>query len=85
MAIFLLIGVAIDGAKLAAGNLILIIAPEEKRPVYIAIASNITSLGLFFAICGGVVLSMSNYTILYSLTIFLLSISLFSSYFLKDK
>jgi MFS family permease len=67
--IFFLIGASIDGTRLAFGNLILVIAPEEKRPLYIALQANISSFGLFFPILGGVLLSISNYQIAYSVSI----------------
>jgi MFS family permease len=71
--LFFLIGTAIDGMKLAFSNNILIIAPEEKRPVYIALQSNLTSVGLFFAIPGALILDAFGYTALYAVTILLLS------------
>ena len=74
--IFFLIGGAMDGGKIASGNLILIIAPTKQRAVYSAIQSNITSLGLFFSIIGGIILINYSYDILYLLTIFTLTISL---------
>ena len=46
--IFLLFGVAFDGFKISDMNLVIEIAPEDKRPVYSALQVNITSLGLFF-------------------------------------
>ncbi len=70
--LFFIIGGAIDGFKLAFGNLILIIAPEEKRPVYIALQSNLTSIGLFFALPGSLLLSLFGYKTLYLFTLLLL-------------
>jgi len=67
--LFFLIGTAIDGMRLAFSNNILIIAPEEKRPVYIALQSNLTSFGLFFAIPGALILETFGYTALYAVTI----------------
>ena len=84
MFIFFLVGASTDGNRIASGNLILIIAPEEKRPVYSALQTNITSFGIFFSILGGVILSLSSYTFLYSFTIILLIISLIASFKLKD-
>lgn len=55
--LFFIGGAAMDGFKLAFNNLILIISPESKRPVYIAIQNNITALGLFFSIPGGALLA----------------------------
>lgn len=83
MFIFFLVGAATDGNRIASGNLILIIAPEQKRPVYTALQTNIVSFGIFFSILGGVILSMSSYIFLYSFTILLLSVSLFASFKLK--
>ncbi len=84
MFIFFLIGAATDGNRIASSNLILIISPEEKRPVYTALQTNIVSFGIFFSILGGLILSFSSFTFLYSFTIILLIISLISSLKLKD-
>lgn len=70
--LFFLLGAAMDGMRLAFSNNILIIAPEHLRPVYIALQSNLTSIGLFFAIPGAVILEMYGYTVLYGFTIVML-------------
>jgi MFS family permease len=73
--IFLLFGVAMDGFRNAGMNLIIEIAPEEKRPVYTAIQTNLSSFGLFFPIFGGVLLEwMGSYGVIYGLTILLLGV-----------
>ncbi len=78
--IFLLFGIALDGFNISGMNLVIEIAPEDKRPIYTALQTNITSLGLFFPILGGVILKYINsYTIIYLLTILLLSIGFFLS------
>lgn len=75
--IFLLFGIARDGFRNADMNLILEIAPEAKRPVYVAIQSTLTSFGLFFAIPGGLLLELFGYNILYTVTIMILLCGLF--------
>ena len=85
MVIFFIVGAAMDGNRIASGNMILILAPEEKRAVYSALQTNIISFGIFFSILGGVILSISNYTFLYTFTIFILLISLVFSFKLKDE
>jgi MFS family permease len=83
--IFLLFGIAFDGFKISDMNLVIEIAPEEKRPIYSALQVNITSLGLFFPILGGVILTyVQSYTFIYLLTIGLLVLSLYLSLKLKD-
>lgn len=82
--IFFLFGAAIDGNRISSSNLILIIAPEEKRPIYTALQQNIISIGLFFSIVGGVVLHFTSFTFLYLFSIFFLAIALFLSFRLKD-
>ncbi|MEA3522201.1 MAG: MFS transporter, partial [Campylobacterota bacterium] len=72
IAIFFIVGAATDGNRIASGNLILIIAPPEKRPVYVALQMNIISLGMFFSILGGLILHVSNYTVLYTITLLML-------------
>ena len=84
MILFFLVGAALDGNRIASGNLILSLAPEKKRPVYVALQINIISFGLFFSILGGIILHFFNYTALYSITIFMLLVSLFFSFKLKD-
>lgn len=84
MFLFFLVGAAMDGNRIASGNLILIIAPEEKRPVYTALQTNIISFGMFFSIAGGILLNYTNYGILYGFTIVCLSAALFLSFKLKD-
>jgi len=82
--LFLFAGSASDGFKLASNNLVLSIAPEEKRPVYFAIQNNLTSLGLFFSIPGGIILNLIGFKILVVLTIIILISGLFLSFKLKD-
>ncbi|MDD2698941.1 MAG: MFS transporter [Arcobacteraceae bacterium] len=84
MTIFFIVGAAIDGNRLASENLIIYIAPQEKRPIYIALQNNIVSIGIFFSILGGIILSFSSYTILYILTISLLFLAFIASFKLKD-
>jgi MFS family permease len=55
--LYLFSGASADGFRLAFNNLLFDIAPENKRPVYIAIQNNLTSLGLFFSIPGGLLIS----------------------------
>ena len=84
MAIFFLVGAATDGNRIASGNLILILAPEEKRPVYVALQTNIVSFGMFFSILGGVVLQFANYTVLYAVTFAFLLCAFLMSLKLRD-
>jgi MFS family permease len=84
MVIFFIVGAAIDGNRIASGNLILILAPAQKRPTYVALQINIISFGLFFSLLGGTILHFSDYTTLYSTTIFMLLIALGFSFKLRD-
>jgi MFS family permease len=78
--VFLFFGISIDGFSIAGMNLVIEIAPEEKRPTYTALQTTITSFGLFFPILGGVLLKyVSSYAFIYILTIILLSIGYFLS------
>ena len=83
-AIFFIIGGAMDGTRISSWNLIIIISPEEKRPVYNALQTNITSIGMFFSLLGGIVLEFTNYSFLYGFTIVFLLFSFFCSLKLKD-
>ena len=86
MIIFFLFGIAFDGFKISDMNLVIEIAPEDKRPVYAALQVNITSLGLFFPILGGVLLSLlESYTSIYLITVFLLLVAIYLSLKLKSK
>ncbi|HEX5623544.1 MAG TPA: MFS transporter, partial [Sulfuricurvum sp.] len=77
--LFFLIGAAMDGMRLAFSNNILIIAPEHLRPVYIALQSNLTSIGLFFAIPGALILENFGYEAVYGFTLFLLAAGMVSA------
>jgi MFS family permease len=82
--IFFLFGVGLDGFNISGMNLVIEIAPEEKRPIYTALQTNITSLGLFFPVLGGVLLKyIGNYSVIYSLSIALLALGFILSFSLK--
>ena len=83
MFIFFLFGGDFVGNLIASGNLILALAPSEKRPVYVALQMNIVSFGLFFSIVGGIILHFINYSNLYKFTLALLFLSMFLSFKLK--
>ena len=61
--VFFLIGFAMDGFKISGMNLLFEIAPEDKRPIYVALQNNLTSIGLFFAIPGGFILEKFGYNV----------------------
>jgi MFS family permease len=83
--IFLLFGIALDGFKISDMNLVIEIAPEDKRPIYSALQVNITSLGLFFPILGGILLTLlSSFYLIYLLTIALLVVAFVLSLTLKE-
>ena len=75
--VFLFFGLAMDGFSISGMNLVFEIAPEDKRPIYTALQSNITSLGLFFPILGGIILKYSSYNVLYSITILMIGLGLY--------
>jgi MFS family permease len=81
--LFFLVGSSSDGFKLAYNNLILIIASEDKRPIYVAIQNNLTSLGLFFSIPGGFFLNYIGFTPLVMIVIIILLLGLILSFRLK--
>jgi len=81
--VFFLIGFAMDGFKISGLNLLFEIAPEDKRPIYVALQNNLTSIGLFFAIPGGFILEKFGYNILYIFTICMLLVGLFFATRLK--
>lgn len=82
--IFLLFGIGIDGLSISGMNLVIEIAPQEKRPTYTALQTNLTSLGLFFPILGGFLLDIfHNYTLIYMLSIGLLTLGFLLSLRLK--
>jgi len=81
--VFFLIGFAMDGFKISGMNLLFEIAPEDKRPIYVALQNNLTSIGLFFAIPGGFILEKFGYNVLYIFTICMLLVGLFFATRLK--
>ncbi|MDD2653056.1 MAG: MFS transporter [Sulfurimonas sp.] len=84
MLIFFLVGASMDGNRIASSNLVLKLAPADKRPIYIALQMNIVSLGMFFSIIGGIVLHYANYTLLYSLSLGVLLAAFFLSFKLTE-
>jgi len=82
--IFFLFGIGLDGLSISGMNLVIEIAPEDKRPIYTALQTNISSLGLFFPVLGGILLKyFHSYNLIYTLTIILLSIGFILSLRLK--
>jgi len=82
--IFFLFGIALDGFSISGMNLVIEIAPEEKRPIYTALQTNITSIGLFFPVVGGLLLKyFGSYHLVYSITIALLIVGFLLSLSLK--
>ncbi|WP_457597666.1 MFS transporter [Hydrogenimonas sp.] len=84
-AIFFLFGAAGDGSRIASSNLILILAPEAKRPLYVAVQMNLVSLGMFFPILGGLLMELGSFTTLYAVTAALLAVALGLAFGLRDK
>jgi len=83
--IFFLFGIGLDGFNISGMNLVIEIAPEEKRPVYTALQTNITSIGLFFPVLGGVLLKyLGSYNLIYIITIGLLGLGFLLSLRLKS-
>ena len=74
---FFLMGISRDGFKISSMNLLFEIAPEDKRPIYVALQNNITSIGLFFSIPGGFILAIGGYEILYLITLCMLLIGMY--------
>ncbi len=84
--IFLFLGMGLDGFNNSSMNLVLEIAPEDKRPIYTAIQTNLVSFGLFFPILGGIILKfIDSYMFIYGLTILLLIIGFLVSLNLKKE
>jgi len=78
--IFLLFGMALDGFSISGMNLVIEIAPEDKRPIYTALQTNLSSIGLFFPVLGGTLLQfVGSYTFIYLLSIALLGFGLWVS------
>ena len=75
--VFFLYGIALDGFGNSGMNLIIEIAPEEKRPIYTAVQTNLSSIGLFFPVLGGLLLkNFGSYKLIYVLSILLLFVGL---------
>ena len=81
---FFLMGITKDGFKISGMNMLFEIAPEDKRPVYVALQNNITSIGLFFSIPGGFILELFGYKVLYIFTVCMLIVGIFFASKLKD-
>ena len=48
-----MIGMATDGIRLSSDNLIIVVAPEEKRPIYMALQNNIVRTEARWKECEG--------------------------------
>ncbi|MEO1958166.1 MAG: MFS transporter [Nautiliaceae bacterium] len=83
--VFFLIGFGMDGFKISGLNLLFEIAPEDKRPIYVALQNNLTSIGLFFAIPGGFILKWFGYKALFLFTIFMLLVGFLFALQIKEK
>ena len=84
MAVFFLVGASIDGNRIASSNLVLKLAPEDKRPIYIALQMNIVSSGMFFSIAGGLILHYLSYNFLYGSAVVTLMAALYFSRRLQE-
>jgi MFS family permease len=83
--VFFIAGCSIDGFKLSLNNIILTTAPESKRPVYVALQTNIVSLGLFFSIPGGILYDLIGFKFLVFITLGLLFLGLWRGFKLHDR
>ncbi len=83
--LFFLLGASIDGIGLAFQNLILIIAPEKERPIYIAMQNNIASIGLFFSIPGGLLVNRLGFSFTLTFALVLLVIGFLCSFGMENK
>jgi predicted MFS family arabinose efflux permease len=83
--IFMGMGAANDGIRLSFQNLILIVAPEKQRPVYVAIQNNISAFGLFFSIPGGLLVTYLGFNFTLTVAIFLMLIGFYLTLRLRIK
>lgn len=74
--IFFLYGFATDGIKLVYNNMLIHIAPQDRRPIYSSLKSHITSLGFLFPIMGGIIINISSLTVLFYITLLALILTL---------
>jgi len=77
--VFFLFGMGIDGFRNADMNLVIEIAKEDKRPIYVAVQSTLVSLGLFFPIVGGFIVKFTGFEIVYIISIAILCAGIVSS------
>ena len=82
--VFFIAGCSIDGFKLGLNNLILITSTESKRPVYVALQTNIVSLGLFFSIPGGILFDLLGFKAIMLLAMGLLLLGLWKGLKIKE-
>ncbi len=81
--VFFILGASMDGFRLAFNNLLLSLAPDKHRPAYVAINNNITAIGLFFSIPGGIILDHFGFTYLGIVAIIMLTAGLIISFKLQ--
>jgi len=77
---FTLTGWLVGGFSISDMNIVIEIAPEDKKPIYTALQTILSSIGLFFPVLGGTLLQfVGSYTLIYLLSIALLCIGLWVS------
>jgi MFS family permease len=78
-AIFFFLGATMSGIDMGYTNYLLEIAPEDKRPIYVGFMNTIIGPTIFLSAVGGLIIQVSSFAFLYSLTLLMGMVSIFLS------
>jgi len=77
---FFFLGATNSGLFVGFFNYLLEIAPEEKRPLYVGFIHTVIFPTYFLSTLGGIIIQLTNFRVLFALTLFLALVSVYLSY-----
>ena len=77
---FFFLGATNSGLFVGFFNYLLEIAPEEKRPLYVGFIHTVIFPTYFLSVLGGIIIQLTNFRVLFALTLFLALVSVYLSY-----
>lgn len=82
--IFVLIGMNLNGLFIGQTNLLLEIAPRGKRATYIGVTNTAIGLTTLLPLLGGYIIQRTSYTVTFSLSLVLMFIGIFFTFFIVE-
>lgn len=77
---FFFLGATNSGLFVGFFNYLLEIAPEEKRPLYVGFIHTVIFPTYFLSVLGGIIIQLTDFRVLFALTLFLALVSVYLSY-----